>query len=293
MHLTNTSYTVAKDGSKLAFTYTRCGRAGAPTVVMSNGYATTHFYWRHVFEQLRPHADLITWDYRGHGQSGPSQTLKGLSMRDLCDDLWRILDTVKVERALLFGFSFGCQVTLESFQDYAARIDAVVVALGTYERPFDNLFHPKVGPQLYKLFERAAPRLGPAGMRAASYGQRGGVGYWGGRLLGMIEGSIPESEMAPFFEHFALIDGATWAAIGAAAQAHSAERLLPKIHVPTLIIAGGKDTWTPSPKSQHLHEAIAGSDYVFLPHATHTGLLGHAPQVVGAIDAFLHQHNLI
>ncbi|HET9598898.1 MAG TPA: alpha/beta hydrolase [Anaeromyxobacteraceae bacterium] len=62
----------------------------------------------------------------------------------------------------------------------------------------------------------------------------------------------------------------------------SASDHLPSVRVPTLVVAGEKDTWTPFPNSVRMPEEIEGSDLLVLPAGTHTGPLEH-PELVVAV----------
>jgi pimeloyl-ACP methyl ester carboxylesterase len=60
--------------------------------------------------------------------------------------------------------------------------------------------------------------------------------------------------------------------------------------VPTLIVAGERDTWTPLERSKAMHAAIPGSELLVLADATHTGPL-ERPEVVGErLERFLAEH---
>jgi pimeloyl-ACP methyl ester carboxylesterase len=45
--------------------------------------------------------------------------------------------------------------------------------------------------------------------------------------------------------------------------------LLPRVRVPTLVIAGGKDRFVPLPTMRDLAFSIPGADWVVLPEASH------------------------
>lgn len=286
MHKHNTMHTYAADGTKLAYELID---ADGPTFLFCNGYATTHFYWRHVLDHFRGKARLITWDYRGHGRSGPSQTLRGLTMADVARDIEAILDATDTRDVVLFGFSYGCQVIFEAYRHLSDRVIGMVPLFGTFEHPFNHVFHPRLGPKLFKLFQKGAGRLAPGPMRLMGKTAHSPIGYRLGQLTGMIEWNIPHHEMKPFFEHYNDLHVPSWVAMGEAAQAHSARDVLPTVDVPTLIISGGKDSWTPFHMSEQMRQLIPSPQYHHLPKATHTALLGHAPVVIELLDAFIDQ----
>jgi pimeloyl-ACP methyl ester carboxylesterase len=282
--------TLASDATPLHFEVIE---GPGPNLVFTNGYATSSFYWRHVLEHLKGRARLITWDLRGHGKSGPARDLDNLTIAACADDLARVMDAAGADQAALLGFSFGCQVTLEAWRHFPQRIRAIIPILGTFEHPFNHVISPLIGPVLFQVFKRAAPRLGSHILALVGATAHTPIGYLVARKTGQVEPSVPFEHMQPFFEHFRDLDGPTWAALGIAAQAHSARDLLPTITVPTLVIGGGKDDWTPPAMSHHMHQAIPGAELLFLPDAGHTGLLGHAHKILPAIDDFLTRHALL
>jgi pimeloyl-ACP methyl ester carboxylesterase len=75
----------------------------------------------------------------------------------------------------------------------------------------------------------------------------------------------------------------------ASAASDDAADHLPDIDVPTLVVAGEKDTWTPLDRSIAMHEAIPGSDLLVLPGGTHTGPLEHGLLVRRRLERFLSE----
>jgi pimeloyl-ACP methyl ester carboxylesterase len=59
------------------------------------------------------------------------------------------------------------------------------------------------------------------------------------------------------------------------------------ITLPTLILIGDEDVATVPSKSQRIHEAIAGSRLVTIPHAGHTSSVEQPQAVTAAIEEFL------
>jgi pimeloyl-ACP methyl ester carboxylesterase len=279
----------ARDGTRIAY----ASRGEGPALVFTNGYTASSFYWREVMSRFEGRAKLITWDLKGHGHSGPARDLSAVTVEDSVDDLRRVLDACGVERAVLCAFSLGCQVILEAWRHFPERIAGLVPILGTYERPFDHLFHPRLGPQLYRVFRRAGPRGAGVGLKLAWLNTRLPGSFRISRGLGLIGRRVQKQDMTPFFAHMRRIHGRTWAHMGIAAQRHSAKDLLPTITVPTLVVAGGKDTFTPLHLSQHMVDAIPGAELLYLPDGTHTGLFEFPEQIGARTEAFLRARELL
>ena len=62
---------------------------------------------------------------------------------------------------------------------------------------------------------------------------------------------------------------------------------LHEIHLPTLIICGADDRYTPVKYSQYMHDRIQGSTLCILPNAGHEVMMEQPEQVNRAIDAWL------
>lgn len=283
------AYVTARDGTPIAYT----DRGRGPALVFTSGYTASDFYWRHLLRRFEGRARLVTWDLKGHGRSGPARDLAAVTVPDSVDDLRRVLDACGIERATLVAFSLGCQVILEAWRELADRIDALVPILGTFERPFDNLFHPRLGPQLFRVFARVGPRMARLGLRAAWLHGRLPGSFGLSQRLRLIGPRVAREDMLPFFAHMRRIHGPTWAHMGIAAQRHSARDLLPSITAPTLVVAGGGDTFTPRHLSEHMARTIPGAELLYLPDATHTGLLEYPEEIGARLEAFLASRGLL
>jgi len=281
----------ARDGTTLA--YKSYGDATEPTLVLTNGFATSSFYWVHVIQHFAPKARVITWDLKGHGDSDPAGSLDACSVEDSVDDMRRILDAAGVESAVLLGFSMGCQIVLEAWRHIPSRIDAIAPILGTYGRPFDSLLHPAFGRVAARVFLHLGRYLGGLGLRATARLSRHGWSHRLNQLGGMIGEDVSRAQMAPFYAHLERIDPQTWVAMGNAAQAHTAEDLLPSIEVPVLVVSGGRDVMTPPAQSARMRSQIPNADALVLPEATHTGLYEFPEEINAALDAFLAAHELM
>lgn len=65
-----------------------------PVVLMSHGYGATSAMWRGQLEALGEDHTLVTWDLRGHGQSGSPEDESEYSARRTVEDMAAILDAL-------------------------------------------------------------------------------------------------------------------------------------------------------------------------------------------------------
>jgi pimeloyl-ACP methyl ester carboxylesterase len=282
------SFVDAADGTPIAFET----RGNGPTFVFTNGLATSSFYWRRLLPRLEDRARLVTWDLKGHGGSGPARALQRTTVADSADDLRRVLDAVGADRAVLFGFSFGCQIVLEAWRHFPDRIAAIVPVLGTYGRPFSTLVSPRVGPLFFGLFRRMPAAVATAALRFAGRSASLPGSFATSQRLGFVGATLTAEDMAPFYEHIGRVHGPTYHAMAIHAQDHTAEDLLPQIRCPVLVVSGGKDAFTPPGAARFMAERIPRAESLHLPEATHTGLLEHPDEIAARLEAFLDAHRL-
>jgi len=274
----------ARDGTRIAY---RTYGEGELTLVCNNGYTTSSFYWKHVIEHFSPVARLVTWDLKGHGASEPAHSSVAVTVEDSVDDLRRVLDAVGAERAVLLGFSLGCQIIIEAWRHIPDRIAALIPILGTYEHPFDGLLHPRFGAVAARAFELLAPYLGAGGLRTTSRLGRYRPFHAANKLTGLVGRRLEHAAMEPFYAHLAQIHPPTWVAMGVAAQRHSARDLLPTIGVPVLVLSGGHDVWTPAARGADMMREIPDCEQLIVPGAGHTGLFEYPDEICERIERFL------
>src|SRR5439155_2720080 len=81
---------------------------------------------------------------------------------------------------------------------------------------------------------------------------------------------IRPEDFYPYLEHMAQVDPRLFVDMLAAAGRHTARELLPSVSVPTLIVAGDHDGFTPMPLSEEMHRLIPGSELHVVAGGSHT-----------------------
>jgi pimeloyl-ACP methyl ester carboxylesterase len=275
---------VGPDGGVVAY---RVDGAG-PALVLTNGITTSNFFWSYLHRRWQDRHTVINWDLKGHGRSEPARSPEAASIPALADDLLRVLDAAGQARATLVGFSMGCQVSLEAYRRAPERVEALVLLLGAAGRVFDTALGP-LGKLLHLGIERMSKRAFAFSLRGMQRIVGSPVAYRLGRGLKLVGREAGRADVQRFIDHFVKdLDPATLAAMALAAQAHSAEDLLPRIAVPTLIVGGDSDVFAPGARvAMHMHREIPGSELLRLPYGTHTSLFEHHAEIGAAIDEFL------
>lgn len=279
-----TRYLESADGTRIAYREAGAG----PALVLVNGLSTSDFFWQRMGESwVRAHR-VITWDYKGHGESDPAQTDFGTRISSLADDLRRVMDATGTEVAVVLAFSLGCQVALEGWRAFPERIAGLGLILGPAGRVFDTALRPLAGPTLQRLLERMPapwlPRVFRSAHRLARFPGTLTMGRWM-RLYGRAAGN---ADLMRYVEHFGRLDARTVARIALHGGEHDARDVLPTIDVPSLVVTGDRDIFAP-PRTVGLpmHAAIPGARLLRLGEGTHLSLVEHAEEIGRAVDELL------
>ena len=100
---------------------------GGRPIVLAHGLTATRRYVLHGSRLLqRAGYRIVSYDARGHGESGPAPDSGAYSYEHLVSDLEAVLDAFELETAVLAGVSMGAATTLAFALRHPERVDALV-----------------------------------------------------------------------------------------------------------------------------------------------------------------------
>ena len=275
------------DGAPLWFE-SRGETKGIPAI-LNDGLGCDGFIWRYLWEPLTARRQVLHWNYRGHGRSGVPTDDSRIGMEYITDDLARLMDQQKVDQAVIFGHSMGVQVSLEFHRRHRSRVKGLVLICGSYGTPLDT-WHD------HSLMRVAFPYINRLVEKAPGFAKA-----FTGRLMNTqvaVEFGIrtelnPElmkhNDFAPYMEHLAKMHPLYFVRTLDSLKDHSAWDHLAHVDVPTLVIGGEGDKFTPVWLSQRMAEHIPGAEYVYVPGGTHTAPLERPGLVNAAIERFMRE----
>ncbi len=289
--------TVVDDGTTLAWTLlpsTAPGPARTP-IVTASGWSCSDAYWAHLAPALQAlgHPVLVV-DGRGHGASGLPRP-PGFGARDLrpedisipriATDLWRVADDAGLDDVLLMGHSMGVQVALEADRVGAGRAAGLVLIAGSYENPLKTFWGLPVADLAFPFAKLATASTPPPVLRLAMQPARlTAFGAWAAKMARATGPKAQAADMAPYLLHIASTDMAVMVRLIDAMRRHSAADHLRRIEAPTLILAAGRDTFTPPRCSQHMFRRIPTAEIQWFDDAGHTLPIEEPTAIVSHVD---------
>src|SRR5512141_2213071 len=104
---------------------------GAPLVLV-NGLACVESYWKYTIAHFTPHMQVITYDLRGHGKSGPPANPANVEIADHARDLAVLIRELDLVKPTVAGFSLGVQIMFEAYRQMGDNLGALVAVTGPY-----------------------------------------------------------------------------------------------------------------------------------------------------------------
>ena len=240
-------------------------------ILLIHGHPFDHTLWDPQAAALRAAGyDVIAPDLRGYGASSrPIGDLTYLSdfARDLAGEF--------EGPAIIGGVSMGGQIAMEFYRRYPERVAGLFLADTS---PVGET------PEGHRYRNDLADRLLAEGM----------AGYAAEVLDKMItpEHVTTQPEVAAHVRRMMLATdprGAA-AALRGRAERPDYQKTLADVRVPTLIVVGAQDAYTPLPDAELIHKLIPGSELVVVDDAGHLPGLESPVAVNAALLRFLSAH---
>jgi pimeloyl-ACP methyl ester carboxylesterase len=256
------------DGSPLF--YESWGTRGHTTpVLLCDGIGCDGYVWRYLRGDLGSRFGLHP-HYRGHGRTAAPRDPARVTVEDLADDIACVLDDALVDKAVLVGHSMGVQVALETYRRHPDRVSGLVLVCGASSHPLRTFKGSATLEELLPTIQKWIQRVPRLLNRLTRTLMPTRLAYEVASRLEIRRELVEPQDFMPYLEGMARIDVRLFVAMLASAGSHSADELLPAITVPTLVVAGGRDGFTPPERSRAMAEAIPGAELLEIPNASHT-----------------------
>jgi pimeloyl-ACP methyl ester carboxylesterase len=291
------SFALAPDGTRLYVRQRPLANDGDArerdvTAVLSDGILCDGFIWKYLWEDLATLVPQVHWHYRGHGRSAAPVDPDRIDIAAHARDLGAVRLHVGDPPSVLFGHSMGCQVALEGYRQRPDRVRGIVLLCGS----FGNVTSTFQG---IPLLELVLPKLVDLADKAPDVVRA----VWS-RLppqlslkLALKAGEIdPErvhaEDMLPYLQHMTHVDFPMFLRMLRAAGEHTAGDILPKVDVPVLVIAGERDSFTPSFLATTMAETLPKGELLVVRGGTHVAPIEQPELVNARIKTFLRDRVL-
>lgn len=262
---------------------------GEHAVVLADGLGCDGFIWKYLQPHLAERYRVVRTHYRGHGKSGLPRDPTRLSIAHFADDLAQVMDELGVAKAAVFGHSMGVQVIFELHKRHPQKVAALVPVCGSYGNVLDTWHDDTVLKRVFPFLREVVERFPGLTRKVWTAMLPTELSLFIGRHFEAQAEFLKREDFWPYFKHLNDMDPLAFVRTLEVAGKHTSWAHLPQVDVPTLIIAGEKDRFTPKWLSERMHTQIRGSALMVVPNASHCAPL-EMPQLVElAVDRFLEE----
>ncbi|MFP4600630.1 MAG: alpha/beta fold hydrolase [Persicimonas sp.] len=267
---------ITNNGVKIA--YETFGSPSGTPIVLLMGLGLPGIVWRDIVDDLVIHDFfVIVPDNRGTGRS--DAPLPPYRMREMADDVARVIEDAGADRALVVGVSFGGMLSQHVVLEHPERVAGLLLAATTCGVP-TGVF-PRIESiwlLLKMVFASTTVTIEEA------------------QKLFAHKQSTPK--LADLFRKWEEIleelPTPPWAVLGQllAAVFHHTGASLGDITVPTRVVTGDSDFLIPPKNSQILAELIPNASLSVVPRAGHVFIHEHPESLLNNILALREQVDL-
>ncbi len=283
-------FTTGRDGTRIHVRLHEgpAGGASPVTAILSDGIACDGFIWKYLWDDLARWMRVAHWNYRGHGRSGRPEDPAAIELIDHAYDLDAVRRAVGDGDVVLFGHSMGCQALLEAYRLRPERVRGLVLICGASGRITHSFKGTNV---LAQMLPRAIARVDahPEIARAIWSRVPPEIALRVALLAGEVDAAIVPEDLLPYMTHMVDIDLPMFLRMLRSAGDHSAADLLPQITVPTLVIGGDRDSFTPPRFAEEMAAAIPDSELLMVAGGTHVVPLERKELVAERVERFLRE----
>ena len=272
--LPNAAYSHFADVDGVRIHYQEKG-AGAPLVLI-HGYTSSTFAWKDVFEPLSRQFRVIAVDLKGFGFSGKPEG--DYTRRAQGELVIRLLDQLKIDRAVFCGNSMGGEVSMNAAVRRPDRVSALIlvdsggVTVGGGGSVAPGITRwPVIGPAIAAL-ALTSDSLVRDGLRMSFYN----------------DSMVTDEQVAAYYRPLKTRGGQRAAYLTRVQSGlDPIEPEINKIRCPTLIIWGAEDELIPLEAGRRLNSMIAGSRLVVFDKCGHLPQAEMPERFVGEVRGFV------
>ncbi|MDA0712918.1 MAG: alpha/beta hydrolase [bacterium] len=274
------------DGTKIYYRYYQNPKSNNLPIILNDGLGCDGFAWKYLIDYFKNDYPILHWNYRGHGKSAIPKNLSTISMQMISHDLKYLLNHLNIPKAFFCGHSMGVQVTLESFSLMPERFAGMALICGGYKQALKTWHASFERDGKKTLLNEAMKLLFPKFSKSFISHSKLWQPIWKQMVTNKLSlqaalfnevnsKRIKIDDFKPYFDHLGKMEVKIFALMANSFIEHDIEKILPEIKLPTLVVVGGKDTFTPPWVSLDMHKKIRSSNLLYIPDGTHCSPIEH------------------
>lgn len=242
------------------------------TIVFVHGVSGSSSAWLPYEKDLESICNILSFDLRGHGKSEKPRTYEEYKIEDFVEDLHSLIEHLQIRKFVFVGHSMGCFVILAYLRKYQEKVLKVVFLAPNFSG--NKMLSARM---LIPFFS-----AGVALFKKIPFSVRRGTHIDYSLYPNSSDWNIPRTvaDMRNTTLRVYLYTTKHW-------YNFDVEDFLEKIHIPTLIVHGKKDTIFPVKYGVFMASKIPNAKIVLLENADHIIALNNVKEILKEIRKFV------
>ena len=233
--------------------YSDSGKTESQPIVLVHGFPFSSEMWKVQLPHLQQmNLRIITYDIRGHGQTDVGDGQYSIEL--FVDDLIALLDFLKIQKAILCGFSMGGYIALRAIERNADRFNALILC-DTTSLADSNEAKIRRSNSIKVVKDKGVSQFAEGFLKAVFTPES------------LVNRNSVVDELRKIVISNSPI-GICGSLLAMAARTDTTEGLS-KISVPALIMVGQEDAVTPPSAAQTMNDRIPNSKLHIIANAAH------------------------
>ena len=245
------------------------GAEDAPVVALIHGLGLHRGMWAPYVERLARRYRVLSYDFYGHGDSGPPRATPSLTI--YADQLRLLMDEIGAPSAHIVGFSLGGMINRRFAMDHPERAASLVILASPHER----------GAEAQALVEERARNSadGPAATLDAAIER-----WFTPEFRAARPDYIDWTRRGVLANDPKVFGDCRWVLANGVVELIRPD---PPITHPTLVMTAEHDSGSTPAMSRAIAAEIPGAAAIIVPHLKHMGLVEDVDAFAKPIEAFL------
>lgn len=248
------------------------GQSNSTAIIFIHGFPLNKMMWSEQIGEFKKNHRVIAYDVRGHGNTPVGD--EHFSIELFVNDLLSLMDALKINKAILCGFSMGGYIALNAIENYPNRFSTLILC-------DTNCTEDK--PEAKEKRMKAIESIKEKGLE--QYAQESLKKLFSPLSLSkqidkvsIVKEMIMKTSKQSIFK-----------TLHALAERAETCTKLHEIKIPVLILVGKEDEITPPDVALSMHEKIKGSTIHIIDGAGHLSNMENPNQFNEQLEKFLNK----
>lgn len=257
-------------------------------IILNYGIGCLMNHWRHQIKHFSQNYKVISYDYRAHHRSEIPENREHLNIDALAQDLKGLMDHLEIQKASLWGHSFGAQMLVRFADLYPELVHDLVFINGFVQNPLQGMFGTDATQTLFQLLKSGYQFLPETLSFLWKTSVQSSLAIQLSALAGGFNLSLTSlKDIEIYARGIAAMDLDAFLTLFESMMNYDGKPVVERISAPTIIIGGKQDSVTPQKHQEEVHHLIKGSEFFMVPYGSHCTQLDMPELVNLKIEHFL------